>query len=407
MNRRDFLKKAAKGVGFGLVTPYVISSGVLSAPGRPGANDRIALGHIGLGRRGTGLVRLFAREASTRSIAVADPDAKRRASAAGVVGKGCAAYTDYRDLLDRKDIDAVVIATPDHWHALQSIHACEARKDVYCEKPLSLTVEEARTMVTVARRYKRVFQTGSQQRSSPEFRRTCELVRSGRIGKLHAVRVEVWGTPRDYYLPAQRVPDWLNWDLWLGPAPRRPYHTRRHLNWGGCWDYSGGGMTGWGSHHLDIVQWGLDMDHSGPVEVFHPKGKAHVVFKYASGVVVLCGRVGANAILFEGTEGKIEVNRGHFRTWPEKIGKEPLDPKDVHLFKSPGHQKNWLNCIRTRKRPICDVEIGCRSIIVCHLGNIAVWLGRKLRWSPEKERFVGDELANRWLSRPMRAPLHL
>jgi predicted dehydrogenase len=269
-------------------------------------------------------------------------------------------------------------------------------------------------MVEAARRYATVFQTGSQQRSSGKFRYACELVRSGRIGRLQTVNVNVGGASREKYLPEEPVPEGFDWNRWLGPAPWQPYNAERCSgDFGGGWrrirDYSGGLMTDWGAHHFDIAQWGMGMDHSGPIEIIPPRASEHdaLTYRYANGVTVYRG--GANGILFTGTDGKVEVNRGHFQTWPDRIGTEPIGPNDVHLYESRDHGQDWLNCIRTRRRPICDVEVGCRSVTVCHLGNLAVWLDRPIRWDPDSEEIIGDVPASRWLDRPRRAPwrLHL
>jgi len=320
------------------------------------------------------------------------------------VGPSCGEHNDYRELLDRRDVDAVVIAVPDHWHALIAVHACEAGKDVYCEKPLSLTIAQAHLMVDAARRYGRVFQTGSQQRSSPEFRRACELARSGRIGKVREVLVNVWGTSRPCHLPAEPVPAGLDWERWIGPAPWRPYHSGLHpYNWRAYRDFSGGMMTDWGAHHLDIAQWGLGRDGSGPVEILPPSSGNWVTYRYEDGVVVRCGEVGVNGVRFVGERGRITVNRGYFLAEPEEAA-EPLGPGDVHLYTSPGHHEDWQQCLASRRRPITDVEIGARSVTVCHLGNIAIWLGRAIRWDPVKQEITGDAEAARWMDRPLRAP---
>jgi predicted dehydrogenase len=403
--RRAFLKRAAAGIG----GAFAMGGTGLGGPGPLGANERIGVGHVGINWMGGAHLGHFAHHERFPTLAVCDVDERHLERAAARVGAWCGKHRDYRELLDRPEIEAVVIAVPDHWHGLTSIHACEAGKDVYCEKPLSLTIREGRAMVDAARRYGRVFQTGSQQRSSPEFLKACELVRNGRIGRIKQVRVGVWGSSRECDLPPEPTPEWMDWDMWIGPAPWRPYNKGIHpVNWRAYRDYSGGTMTDWGAHHLDIAQWGLGMDHTGPIEIQPPaEGKEHVTLKYANGIPVLCGNVGANGILFEGTEGTIEVNRGHFRADPAEIGREPLGPGDTRLYHSPGHQADWENCVLSRKRPICDVEIGHRSVTVCHLSNIAIWTGRGFRWDPEKEVITGDEELNRWLHRPMRAPWHL
>ena len=415
--RREFLKAAAVGVA----APVIISSSALGAAGNPAPGNRIVLALIGAGGMGNNHLKGLLGRTEVQIAAIGDVDQKKRESAKALVQeryakqaqtgtyKGCAAYKDFRELLDRPDIDAVVVASPDHWHALLSIAALKAGKDVYCEKPLSLTIREAREMVVVTRRHNRVFQTGSQQRSSTGFRTACELVRNGRIGKLVSANVVVGGPSRDCYLPAQPTPPGLDWDMWLGPAPWRPFNKGIHpYSWREYRDYSGGQMTNWGAHHFDIVQWALDMDNSGPVEIIPPNGKdvKLLTYRYANGVQVYHGGVTpkGSGVLFTGTRGTIWVTRSELKADPEKILKEPIGPGEVHLYKSRNHHDNWLECIRTRQRPIADVEVGCRSVTVCHLGNIAYWLNRPLKWDPVKEQFVGDDAANRWLDRPKRAP---
>jgi len=384
----------------------------------------VALGLIGIGNMGGGHLEACLGDRDIQVVAVCDVDARKRLAAQAKVEEhyaaereagtfhGCAEYHAFEDLLARADIDAVLIAVPDHWHAIIAIAACRAGKDIYCEKPLSLTVREAWAMVEAARRYGTVFQTGSQQRSSANFRLACELVQSGRIGKVQTVHVGVEGPSAEKYLPEEPIPEGFDWDRWLGPAPWQPYNAERCSgDYGGGWrrirDYSGGMMTDWGAHHFDIAQWGLGMDGSGPVEVHAPDGKEFktLTYRYAHGVEMIHG--GANGILFTGTDGRIEVNRGYFQTWPEEIGQKPLRPDDVHLYESPGHREDWLRCIRTRRRPICDVEIGASSVTVCHLGNIAYWLGRSLKWDPARREILGDAEAARWLDRPRRAPWRL
>jgi predicted dehydrogenase len=286
-------------------------------------------------------------------------------------------------------------------------------KDVYCEKPLALTVRQARAMVTAARRYGRVFQTGSQQRSSAEFRTACELVRNGRIGEIKHVGVSVGGPSTERYFPEEPIPEGFDWEFWLGPAPWAPHNsTRCSGDYGGGWrmvrDYSGGMMTDWGAHHFDIAQWGLGMDHTGPVEIHPPDGKdfKRLTYIYANGIPMTHGDGGAG-ILFTGANGTVEVTRGWFKTNPPEIAKEPLGPSDIRLYNSNNHMGDFFQCMKTRKRPICDVEVGCRSVTVCHLGNIAVWINRPIKWDPVKEEIIGDPEASRWLDRPMRAPWRL
>ncbi len=427
LSRRRFLKGAAAAIA----APYFVPSTVFGRNGWLPPSERITVGFIGIGNMGGGHLGGFLDDRQLQVVAVCDVDAVKRKRAKDRVEekyaadrqagtfKGCDEYNEFERLLERKDIDAVLNATPDHWHAIIAIAAARAGKDIYSEKPMTLTVAEAWDTVAAVRRYGRVFQTGSQQRSDRNFRLACALVRSGRIGKLLKVNVGVAGPSSEAYLPEQPVREGLDWDRWLGPAPWQPYNEERCSgSYSGGWrhirDYSGGMMTDWGAHHFDIAQWGLGMDGSGPVEIVPPKTPPAIrqtpdpekgeglVYKYANGVPMYHG--GANGVLFTGTDGKIEVNRGYLRTWPDEIGQEPLGANDEHLYISPGHRQDWINCIRSRQRPICDVEVGASSITVCHLGNIAYWLGRPIKWDPKKREIIGDAEASRLLDRPKRAP---
>ncbi len=421
LNRRQFFKTTAAAVTF----PYVIHASALGQGGATAPSDRITLGFIACGKQSKHLMRSFLNSAGTQVVAACDVDTLKLARGKGIVedhytGKTgrdytCDTYGDFRDLLSRDDIDAVVISTPDHWHAVTVIQSAEAGKDIYCEKPLSQTISESRAMVNAVRRYGRVFQTGSMQRSDWHFRLGCELVRSGYIGDLQHVTVGVGGPPGEDKLAPMPVPDYLDWEMWVGPAMWRPYHSELspHISWDGFphWRYhsyyGGGGMTDWGAHHFDIAQWGMGMDESGPMEIIPPNGKDVKVltYKYANGVTMT--RDEANGVLFTGTKGKVETNRGHLKTWPDELKNTKLKPNDVHLYESNNHYADWLDAIRKRSKPICDIETGCRSVTVCHLGNIAHTLQRPLRWDPEKEVFVGDADANRLLWRPYRQPWHL
>jgi len=427
VNRRQFLRKVAGTVVGAISFPYIVPSSALGAAGTAAPSERITLGFIGTGKQGKGLLRAFLNASGTQVLAVCDVDTLKRKRAQERTErhyanrqtkgtfKGCTGYNDFCNLLARDDIDAVVIATPDHWHIIPVIQAARAGKDIYCEKPLSLTIAEARTMVNEVRRYGRVFQTGSMQRSDHRFRFACELVRNGYIGEVKTVTVNVGGPSGECDLPAEPVPDYLDWDMWLGPAPSRPYHPELspHIsvdifpNWRKYRDYSGGGMTDWGAHHFDIAQWALGMDDSGPVEIIPPDGKNYKVltYKYANGITMT--RDKANGVLFTGTDGKVEVNRGYLRTWPDNLIEQQIGPNDIHLYESSNHYADWLKCIRVRSKPICDVEVGCRSVTVCHLGNIAYQLGRPLKWEPKRELFVNDSEADRLRTRSMRSPWHL
>jgi predicted dehydrogenase len=323
-------------------------------------------------------------------------------------------YHDYRRILERKDINSVIIAVPDHWHAIIAVQACEAGKDVYCEKPLSLTIRQGREIVRAVRENNIVFQVGSQQRSDSKFRLGCELVRSGRIGKLQRVEVSVGGAPQKPPVPDAPIPPSFDWDFWLGPAPYVPYNPERaRVNFRWFFDYSGGMVTDWGAHHLDIAQWGMGTDRTGP-RTIEGKGETSpgmyetltsfdITYTYDNGIPVHFSS-GPHGVTFIGDKGEVFVDRGKISSKPEEIIKEPLGPNDVHLYESDDHFRNWVDCVKSRKEPIADVEIGHRSATICHLGNIACRIGRKLEWDPETEMFVNDREANHWLDRPMRKP---
>jgi len=377
------------------------------------------MGVIGVGGRGSSHLEALLARRDVAVLAVADIDRGRREAAAARAGGGCASYNDYRELLARPDVDAVVIATPDHWHALNGIDACEAGKDVYCEKPLSLTIREGRAMVKAARRTAAVFQVGSQQRSERRFRRACELVLGGRIGKLERIVARVGEGPVGRWQPKQEPPPGLDWDFFVGPAawadyaPNRCFDTFRWF-----YDYAGGMVTDWGAHHNDIAQWGNGTSFTGPVKVepisveFPAKGPYETAVRfetratYANGVVLTTTSAG-NDVEFHGTDGWVKVNRDRLETSRPEMAKDPPGTGDVRLAESPGHLTDWIECIRIRRRPLCDVEIGHRSVTVCHLANIALRSGRAVQWDPEREEIINDPGLSRWLSRPYRAPWRL
>jgi predicted dehydrogenase len=367
-------------------------------------------------------------------VAVCDVDEKHRENAVKRLKKlgqesSVDQYGDFRELLARKDIDAVTIVTPDHWHALIAIEAMKRGKDIYCEKPLTLTLEEGQALVKLSRLKKPVFQTGSQQRSDRRFRLACELVRNGRIGKIHTVETRIGDNPEGGPFPVTSPPSGLDWNFWQGQTPEVDYVERRcHYEFRWWYEYSGGKLTDWGAHHNDIAQWGLGTDHTGPVQVeswsdwpYHREPNCYncpphfnVTYtyapnaaKYCDGTRVICTSGGENGIKFEGEGGWIFVSRGRIEA-SDKVLDEPLGSDAVRLYKSDDHMKNFLNCVRTRERPICDVEIGYRSVSVCHLGNISLRLGgRTLNWDPAAEKFSSDADANAMISRKMRAPWKL
>jgi predicted dehydrogenase len=388
-------------------------------------SESVRVGCIGLGPQGRGNMNAIKKNV----VAVCDVDKERVAASVADLEKGgikAQPFGDYRKLLEQKDIDAVLISTPDHWHALPTVDACKAGKDVYTEKPLSLVVTEGRAMVKAARDNKRIVQTGSQQRSAREFRHACELVRNGALGKLKEVKVGLpgpnWIAKAKMPVPDSDPPANLDYEFWLGPAPERKYNANRvHYLFRFFWDYSGGQQTNFGAHDLDIAQWGLGMDDSGPISIegtgtFHPEKwfetpvTAKQTFTYANGVSVYC-TLGAGGypggVTFEGEKGTIHVRRGGLTVTLN--GEKVADPYklptgDVKLYVSSGHHGNWLECIKTRKLPICDVEIGHRSATVCHLGNIAIRTGRKITWDPAKEEIVGDKEAAAMLTKEYRKP---
>jgi len=422
--RREILKLSA--------APLFVGPGVLGRAAAAAPSERIGLGFIGIGMMGQHHLRSFLDRPQAQVLGVCDVDTWRRENAKKTAGEGCAAYNDLRDLLDRTDIDAVVIATGDRWHIPAGVLAAKAGKDIYCEKPMSLTIREARVMVETVRRHGRVFQTGLQQRSTPEFQIACKLVREGALGKVTHVYVCFPGTCGDVSLPAEPVPDGLDWDLWLGPSPWRPYNSRFHIYgrpphvvpWHFCRDFGGGNLTSNAVHAFDIVQWGLGMDESGPAEIIPPEtGKVpSLTYRYANGVQLQVDwkldkakhyvpegwdtsiAIQAFGAVFAGEKGWIHVGReGFLQSHPEEIvGRRPVGapgPRPVQ-----DHHENWLECIRTRERPACDVAIGAQSTIVSHLGCIAHWTGRALKWDPAKDEFIGDEDANRMRSRANREP---
>jgi myo-inositol 2-dehydrogenase/D-chiro-inositol 1-dehydrogenase len=437
LNRRQFLKNSAFATAAAVAWPAIVPASVLGA-GAP--SNRITFGCIGVGRMGLGDLREIIGFKQAQIVAVCDVDSKRTKHAQQLVEKhyawqtqdgtykGCATYGDFRDLAARKDIDAVSVVTPDHWHTLPVIAAAKAGKDIFLQKPLTLTIEEGRILSDTVHRYGRVFQVGSQQRSDSRFRQACELVRNGRIGNLQTVKVGFGTDPATGPQPSMPIPDGLDYNMWLGPAPWADYTEKRvhpkegygRPGWLRIADYGAGMITGWGSHHNDIAQWGMGTEYTGPIEIEgqaeYPKdglwdvhGAFSIEYTYANGVKVTCTDTGKNkqGILFEGTEGWIYVRRGHIDANPKSLLTSAIGPDEIHLYKSNNHKGNFLDCIKTRNETVAPVEVGHRSCTVCLLGEIAMRLGKKLKWDPERERFTNNDQANRMLSRPMRSPWHL
>ncbi|MBN2024464.1 MAG: Gfo/Idh/MocA family oxidoreductase [Pirellulales bacterium] len=426
--RRQFLKRSAAAAAGALVAPQFIPRSALASADRPGANDRIGVGYIGPGRRAWQLMDL---PPEGEIVAAADVElAKAEKVATRSKCKSFKAYHDYRKLLENKDVDAVVVATPDHWRAIACIHACQAGKDIYAEKPLALTIKESRAIADAVKRYNRVCQVGTQQRSMPQNRRACELIRNGALGRVHTIVAKAFPSPWFMNLPAQEVPKGLNWDAWCGPAPVVPFNKDLYIprakpGWISVWPFSGGEMTGWGAHGFDQIQWALGMDDSGPVEVSSTDGpfkpptfdtpvtqteldkfflKKHIVtFRYENGPLVKLTSGSAAGGTFVGEKGKLVLERGRFSCNPAELAKTKLPDDAVRLYVSNHHMKNWFDCMKSRKDPVCTAEIGHRSGTVCHLGNIARWLGRPLKWDPIREIFPEDDEANRFLDVPRRA----
>jgi predicted dehydrogenase len=438
--RRSFLK-AALAAG---VAPMFLPGRIWSAETKP--NDRLGLGFIGIGKMCMGHLGAFLGKAETQVLAVCDVDSTRRENGKKVVEEryakqtgssyqGCGTYNDFRELLARKDIDAVVVVTPDHWHTPIAIAAAAAGKDIYCEKPLTNTIHEAVALTNAVRKHERVFQTGSQQRSSREFRVACELVRNGRLGKVTRVETGFGPPGKACDLPEEPLEPGLDWNFWLGPAPARPYNSilsprgvHNHFPaWRNYWEYGGGMVTDWGAHHVDIAQWGLGVDDSGPVEMLPPEKVEGAAsggkLRYANGVELT--HVEKNGVTFFGSEGTLYVNRGQFRlelggkeianftegnkTTPlgqqlDRVESEHLADAKVRLYKSEDHRTDWLGCIRSRQRPITDVAIGARTVISCHLLNIGYRHGKPVKWDPAALTFAGGTGDPKWLTREYRDP---
>jgi len=455
--RREFLASAGAMTAGVLGTPYFFSGRPLFADDAKATekNDRHVLGCIGTGDRWYGVVP-GALEFSD-CVAVCDVDSDHAAQGKAKIqelqdkkgsSRDVEVFEDYRRILDRKDIDVVTIVTPDHWHAKIAIEAMQAGKDVYCEKPLTLTIDEGKQILKVLKETGRVFQVGTQQRSEMsandgkvqnQFLVAVALCHQGRLGQIKTVQCAIGAPPTSSEIPEVPVPKNLNWDMWLGQAPMTPYlqggfgnnkkypESRTHYEFRWWYEYSGGKMTDWGAHHVDIAQWAIGMDHSGPTSI-EGTAKHPVPFKdgyptvsnrynaateflitanFPNGVELTIRHDTDNGILIEGTEGRIFVNRGSLKGKPvEDLAQNPL-PEDAltKLYKGhqPGsHMRNFFECVKTREQPISDVETHHRAMTTCHLANIAIRLGRKLNWNPETEQIEGDDDANGWVKREQR-----
>jgi predicted dehydrogenase len=427
-NRREFLKTAV-GTAIGSISlPYIIPSSALGKAGTIAPSNRIAIGCIGVGSMGTGNMQDFMTKDQVRVLAVCDVDRSRRNAARDMVNekygnKDCASYNDFRELIARPDIDALSIAVPDHWHSIPAIMGAAAGKHIYGEKPLAYSIAEGRAICNAVKKYGITWQTGSWQRSQRNFRFACELVRNGRIGKVHTVKV---GLPEGGAIlktdaKPSPVPDGFDYEMWVGPAPWSPYVMERcHWNFRWVSDFGGGQLTDWAGHMCDIAQWGMNTELTGPIEIegsgSGPTEGIYDTFsnyrfecKYTQGFTMIVADTSqfGLGVRFEGTDGWVFVSREGMDAHPQSLLESTIGLNEIHLYKSDDHKQNFLDCIRTGRETITPAEIAQRSITIGHLGNIAMQLGRKLNWDPVNEVFINDDQANRLLSRPMRGQWHV
>jgi len=419
ITRRSFLKGTAAIGGAAIGLPAIVPSSVFGANA---PSNRIVMGAIGVGSQGTGDMQGFLGKPEVQMVAVCDIDKGHLDNAKKIVddrygNSDCAAYHDFRELIGRGDLDAVQLAVPDHWHAIPAIAAARAGLDIHGQKPLARSIREGRAMCDAVHRYGRVWQTGSQQRSDYKFRRACELVRNGRIGKILKVEVGLPTGGGTDVKPIMPVPEGLDWNLWLGPAPYVPYRGVSHWDWRWIMDYSGGQLTDWAGHHIDIAHWGMGWDYTGPVEIegkgnYPTEGLYNVATQYkfactyADGTVMT---VANNTQITQGAKwygqtGWIHVNRGGLTASDEKILREEIGPNEIRLYESRDHKQNFLDCVKSRELTICPVEVGHRSISVGLLGEIAMLTGRKIKWDPVNEKIIGDPEASALLGRSYREP---
>ncbi|MHB8899847.1 MAG: Gfo/Idh/MocA family protein [Thermoguttaceae bacterium] len=438
LSRRDLLRQAAAG---SLAAPLIFRSAVFGLDGATAPSNRITVGSIGVGTMGRGHFRILAGYPDVQLLALADVDTWRRDHSTQALEEiygarqpagqfqGFKAYNDFRELLARDDIEAVTVVTGERWHPAISVMAAAAGKDIYCEKPISLTIRQARTMAEAVRRHNVVFQTGLQQRNSPEYLKAFEMVRAGRIGQVKLAYVSASGVSDYLNLPAEPLPKGIDWEMWLGPCPWHPYNYRYHhagepknvVPWSCNRAFGAGGMTSGLVHNLDSAHAGLGKDGQGPVEILPPGtgGASHLTFNYADGTRIVCATrlepgkhpipegwdpktpIQNFGVLFVGDQGWVHVERfGLLRCYPSNL----LDCEVPKAHSVEANHRDWLDCIRTRRRPRADVEIGACSTILAHLGCIALWTGRPLKWDPVKEEFLDDREANALRTRASREP---
>ena len=439
-SRRNFIKKSICAVSGIMVIPTIIPASALGKNGAVPPSDRIVMGGIGLGGMGTNDMRNFLSKKEVQYIAVCDIDKSHRSRAEGLINQqynttDARSYNDFREFLEKEKLDAVHLALPDHWHSIIAVEVAMKGHDIYGQKPLARSIKEGRAIVEAVNKYNIVWQTGSQQRSQNIFRKACELVRNGKIGKIH--RVEV-GLPDGHKTagmpPALPVPDGVDWERWLGPAPKVPFRGIIHGDWRWMLDYSGGQLTDWAGHHIDIAHWGLDLERTGPVEIqgkgvynstdlFNAPNEYDIQCKYANGIEMRVanmsryynrtgkgwdgreknGAFGMGAVWY-GDEGWLQVGRNGMFAENPKVLEIQIGANEIHLYNSLDHHQNFLDCVISKKETIAPAEVGHRSISVALLGEIAMTTGLKLKWDPKAERFTNSEEANKLLLKPMRTP---
>lgn len=440
INRRSFLKKYGAVTAATLVVPNIIPACVRGKNGHVAPSDRINMAFIGAGNQAGNDVKEFLKDKRVQVTTICDVNKESSGYWSGKVagrefikrlvnesyseqyGKpysGCKGVEDFREIIQDKAIDAVEVVTPDHWHAIPVLMAAVAGKDIYCQKPLSLTISEGRAMSNAVKKHQVVFQTGSQRRSSDSFRKICEIVRNEKIGKLHTVRVGLpKGTP-DYgrtghLTEITQVPKEFDYNMWLGPAPDAPYcPARTHVNYRWILDYSGGQVTDWGGHFIDMAHWGMGTDNTGPLKIQKAKADwaTHPIWNtaieyyfeaiYANNVKLIVSSNESMGVKFEGTEGSIWQNGAN----PVSVLGTKLGPNDIHLYNSnASHYQNFIDCVISREKTAAPAEVGHRSISIAHLGNIAMLLKQDLSWNPEREEFINNSLAQNMLKREMREP---
>ncbi len=423
LSRRDALRNGSFFLGGIMLVPrHVLGGNGYLAP-----SDKVGLGFIGTGKQAGGLLKRFADLTEVEILAASDVDLHKMAAfqkqAAELKGTnqkaGCQTYQDYQELLEREDIDAVVISSPDHWHAVMSVDAMRKGKDVFCEKPLAHTVEEGRRMANAVKKYGRVLQTGSMQRSRSDFRKAVNIVRNGYLGEITKVLVNVGDPGIRCDLPTEEQPSGINWDAWLGPAGLRPYSsvlahpigTKGWAQWRQFQEFGGGILSDWGAHMFDIAQWGLNMDHSGPVLFIPPAdplAKRGLKMVYDSGIEMVHEDFGRGwAVRFVGDKGSLDVSRSFLDSNPGNLAKIEITENENKVYHSDNHYQDWIDCIKSRKQPICDVETGHRSSSICNLANIAYQMRRPIRWDPDKEKFAKNSDANALLGKKHRKPYKL